>query len=212
MNRRGFLKTLLRLPFIQLAWGAKVAFASTRATAQETGRFYLLCSDEDSVHYWDFRDRIAKQVSRWFPDWSEKLTILNRDDSPAEFDRWLAQHATATRELTLPLLVRVPEGRSEGDVEIWNLAWLNHYERGTREACYPVSGGWWSVDGDFSPTLNKVKNHLYQSPNHTGGHFIKLWLDLLYFEELQSLHSDHHREMVGEGKVAWTKVNRECPH
>lgn len=167
---------------------------------------YFLSADKNSQESSEFLSKVFPYLAaRGFDAANIKQWDLNVNSD--EITRFMAKYANGAEPPRLPILVAVPASGKE--VEIWNLDWLKHAERA--DVCYPVSGGWWSVDGDWNPSLKKVKNHLYESPNHEGGNFFLLWLDQLNFEELQSLHSDHHREMTNEGSVNWKKVNRECP-
>ena len=100
-------------------------------------------------------------------------------------------------------------------IDAWSFAWLH---KGIDERPddsqpiedvdrYPLTGSWWSVEGDWNAPRDKVINHLHDAKLHTGT-FEMWWLELLSYEELQSLHTDHHREMQGTGSVKWEYVNK----
>lgn len=62
-----------------------------------------------------------------------------------------------------------------------------------RTSHYPVRGSWWTGASSY--------RHLLTGPH--AGRFNENWLKRLSYEEIQSLHSDHH-----EGKVKWQYVNK----
>src|SRR5690606_26745790 len=106
---------------------------------------------------------------------------------------FMERYGRNTRALSGTTLVFVPATDSK-EVELWTPGLVTYKETLT-DACYPVSGGWWSVEGDWNPTRRKVIRHLLESENHNFVPFEADWVRLLTFEELQSVHSDHHREM-----------------
>jgi hypothetical protein len=58
---------------------------------------------------------------------------------------------------------------------------------------YPLRGNHWSVEGDWSPTRDKVISHL-RGPNHVA-QLIPTWhIDDWSLEELRSLHDDLHEK------------------
>jgi hypothetical protein len=58
---------------------------------------------------------------------------------------------------------------------------------------YPLRGNHWSVEGDWSPTRDKVITHL-RGPNHLA-QLIPTWhIDDWSLEELRSLHDDLHEK------------------
>jgi hypothetical protein len=61
---------------------------------------------------------------------------------------------------------------------------------------YPLRGNHWSVDEDWTPTREKVVNHL-RGPNH--GHQIRAgWaIETWSYEELRSLHDNLHEQEMG---------------
>lgn len=156
-------------------------------------------------------EKAAPFLSQQDPNWFQQLVTWDTRANTREIAAFTARYGRNTRHFAYPILFSIPHWKSgTPEVETWTLQWLESAGR-FYDGCYPISGGWWSVDGDWNPSIKKVHDHLYKSPNHTDGHFQVAWLDLLKFEELQSLHSDHHREMVGDGKVIWKNVNAECP-
>ena len=58
---------------------------------------------------------------------------------------------------------------------------------------YPIRSGWWTGMSSYKHLLTGIH----------AGNFNENWLKSLSYEELQSLHSDHH-----EGKVKWHYVNQ----
>lgn len=150
---------------------------------------------------------LSPRDSRW---WNKVVSWhLERDSSNVR--KFLRRYAYATKTFQWPLLVVVPgDAFLIDEVEVFSVEWLRA-EASFEKACYPISGGWWSVDGDFHPTIEKVRKHVFEAQMHKDGKFLLEWLELLKFEEIQSLHSDHHREMIKQGKVHWKNVNAECP-
>jgi hypothetical protein len=68
-----------------------------------------------------------------------------------------------------------------------------------RTSYYPVRGSWWTGCKNYKHFLTK---------SHSGK-FNEDWLKKLSWEELQSLHSDHHEELrYGRAKVKWEFVNK----
>lgn len=131
---------------------------------------------------------------------------------PDEIRNFVSIYGRGTSNFSWPVLISVPDFFGD-DVQVWNLEWLKEHEKKITKGCYPIcsSCSWWSVEGDWNPSAKKVRRHLHDSPNHKSGHFQMEWLGLLKLDELHSLHSDHHREIIGEGKVVWKDVNAECP-
>jgi hypothetical protein len=66
---------------------------------------------------------------------------------------------------------------------------------------YPLRGNHWSIDGDWSPTQEKVVNHL-RGPNH-GHQIAASWsIEAWSYEELRSLHDDLHERELASGATA----------
>ncbi len=103
-------------------------------------------------------------------------------------------------------------------LDVWSMAWLykgiderpNPPTDNRPLVRYPLTGGWWSVDGDWNPTRAKLIRHLHDAPLHER-RFELFWLELLTYEELQSVHTDHHLELTRRGQVKWEYVNKETP-
>ncbi len=204
MTRRELLSFLGKLSVLSLVsvrslWGKS-----------SSARFVLIYDSRSSRSA--FCERLVAAAGSFLirrdPNWLENLRRLDIRQDFSHVRSLLKTYGPETTNLNLPLLLALPQD-TESDVEYWNLGWLK--ARDASQGCYPISPNWWSVDGDFDPTLEKVLTHLYKSPNHTGGYFRLDWLEQLKFEELQSLHSDHHREMIEKGKVPWKLVNQLCP-
>lgn len=60
---------------------------------------------------------------------------------------------------------------------------------------YPVRGGHWSVNGDWTPSKAELVRHLLADGMHKGK-FTQAYLDGLSREELLSLHDDDHEFRV----------------
>jgi len=56
---------------------------------------------------------------------------------------------------------------------------------------YPVRGGHWSVNGDWTPSKGELVRHLMDDGTHKGK-FTRAYLEGLSREELLSLHDDDH--------------------
>lgn len=68
-----------------------------------------------------------------------------------------------------------------------------------RTSYYPVRGSWWTGCNNWT--------HLTKGEH--AGQFDSAYLQKLSWEELQSLHSDHHEELrYGRAKVKWEYVNK----
>ena len=63
---------------------------------------------------------------------------------------------------------------------------------------YPVRNSWWTGCSSW--------RHLTTGPH--AGKFDPAYLQKLSWEELQSLHSDHHEQLRGRGSVKWSYVNK----
>ena len=55
---------------------------------------------------------------------------------------------------------------------------------------------YWGVAGTFTPSREYILNHLRHSNNHKHAAFQKWPLEEFTYDELQSLHSDHHENRV----------------
>lgn len=215
MTRRELIIMAGKLGLLAVPFSSKGVRALMKGNSESGVSRFVLIYDSTAVSAIDYRkllDKASPYLSSQDPAWLKKLTILDQSTQRNEIQSFMVKHGRNTEKLTGPVLIAVPETEDfEGEVEIWNEDWLRAKESRYTDACYPISGGWWSVEGDWNPSITKVRNHLYKSPNHKGGKFELPWLELLKFEELQSLHSDHHREMTKKGKVYWANVNKECP-
>ena len=218
MNRRNLLKALSAgaIGYFTFKPGKLFALGSTLLDGT-TDEFFLISSAPE-LETQQFHRDISLELNRRFSHSSIGITVIDRTrDSGALHN---LKKRVQFDENTLPdlIVLRIPSANKtliadlETEIEYWTQDWLSYkYRKDYVDTCYPVSDGWWSVEGDFKPTIKKVRKHLFESPNHTGGHFELDYLMLLTFEELQSLHSDHHREMIDQGHVAWEQVNHECP-
>jgi len=195
INRRSLLKLFGSVAVLG------TPFLSRLARALENPRYVLIYESSRE----SYRNLLARSGVN-----PAQVTCWELRADREKIRRFVSQYGPNTQTFSWPILVAVPE-MPGAEVEYWDLTWLNARRENFSDACYPISGSWWSVDGDWHPTKEKVADHLFTSPNHTGGKFEDSWLELLALEELQSLHSDHHREMTHQGKVAWTHVNQECP-
>ena len=195
-----------------VTWSAGIVSGLTYATAASSfvhwrtelaGRGFVLLQHPQHREANNFLQRLRPYLDRYAPRWEKEFSVITTTD-------W---KAFGLDPADGPVLVRMLD--IAGEVEIWSHRWLDYYDRKDEDddevECYPVSGGWWSVDGDWDPSWQKVRDHLFESPNHEDGEFEDWFLDQLKLEELQSLHSDHHREMIQRGQVHWDYVNVECP-
>jgi hypothetical protein len=209
-------QTIDRRALVKSAAGIWIAgsAASSAMAGIFTGprvRYIMISRSADAVAA-KFVAEVGGYIARRDQSWSGRLERLTIDRDIDAVTSILNQYGPQTEVVEWPIIAAIPPNHTAGDeVEIWSLEWLNAAEEAITDACYPISGGWWSVEGDWNPTAEKVRKHLFESPNHTEGHFVREWLDLLNRSELQSIHSDHHREMTGQGQVHWQHVNGECP-
>lgn len=214
MDRRTLLKNIYKFCLLASPFGSRLLRGSGSSLVDDLEPTLVLIHDSTSLTetYRPFLDRLAPYLDKHYPEWPLQLALWDRKVDSKAIRSLLNKYGKNTRELKLPVLINIPDSiESDGEVELWSPEWLDTLERRAMDACYPISGGWWSVEGDWNPSISKVRNHVNKSPNHSGGKFNIAWLDLLNFEELQSLHSDHHREMTNKGKVHWKNVNTVCP-
>lgn len=218
MNRREMIKVFGKIGILVSPFCAKLVHAATKKDLNASGHSdfsgpsFVLIYDSLSSASLDYRKLLGAANPHLLSrdsDWQSKLAIWDVQVHKKEIHAFVQKFGRNTTSVNYPILISVPASTDmEIEVETWTSDWLNY--KAIVDACYPISGGWWSVEGDWNPTTAKVRDHIYRSPNHTGGRFELPWLKLLKFEELQSLHSDHHREMINEGQVYWTNVNKEC--
>lgn len=213
MKRRTLLKMFCQASVLAIPITTKVARAfDDKVQSQGSESLVLIYDSRASIEYTSLLDGAAPYLNAIDSNWQARLTIWDTQFHKDQIESFMGKYGRNTTPFVGPIIVSVPKNsESDIEVELWNLDWLRAKEDRYVDACYPISGGWWSVDGDWNPSISKVRNHCFKSPNHKGGKFQLPWLDLLKFEELQSLHSDHHREMIKQGKVYWKNVNAECP-
>lgn len=158
-----------------------------------------------------FMEEVKYFISRAGRDSVDEIIVIDSSQQPEAFASMMETFGPNTKDVPELLLFKVGDQREQCH-PYWDQHWIQFVEeKFAARGCYPVSGSWWSVEGDFQPTLKKVQTHLLKSPNHTGGHFGEDYILSLRFGEAQSLHSDHHREMIHEGQVFWDYVNKACP-
>ena len=180
-------------------------------------RAFFLMHDSDPDSVLSFLKGITEHKKFKYRGWHKNLSILDIHKDKAKVQNLIAHYGSNTTKFNWPIMIAVPEDkRRVQDVELWNLDWLDQIsQQQVRKdlACYPIrNGSYWSVEGDWNPTKEKVKNHLFKSPNHVSGKFEDHWLKELNHMELQSIHSDHHDEMANRmHSVKWPYVNVECP-
>jgi len=204
MNRRDALKVLGNAVLFAAPFFSRIVQAFS---AVAPARFVLIHDSSPGSG-----DRLlecaAASLDHHDPSWRQKLLVWDVRADGEKVRAFVARYGRGTSSFQWPIVVAVPESsEAHPEVELWTLDWLRV---NFHDACYPISDGWWSVEGDWNPTLKKVRVHLLESPNHTDGKFERAWLEMLKIEEAQSLHSDHHREMIKQGKVYWKNVNAEC--
>jgi hypothetical protein len=201
MDRRRLL-TLFGMAGLSVLPRPRRLFAGSKSAR---ARSFLIVAEDRSA-----ADRLWRGASE-AGQVDSALTVLDCHRDRDAVAALLRRFGPNTQRLPAPILVRVDDTHS-GEAMVWTTEWLDAWQNNhIKDACYPISGNWWSVDGDWNPTREIVRDHLFTSMNHVDGHFEYEWLDLLTLEELQSIHSDHHREMAGDGTVYWDQVNAECP-
>jgi hypothetical protein len=150
---------------------------------------------------------------------ANQIQILDADDNATEFDR--IARALRLDPVKLPLIAKVEGGEitrrfEQGcgtPLDVWSIGWLysGTDERPDREkepatikrsGSYPLTGGWWSVEGVWNPSRDFVIKHLLGGSIHRGK-FDAAWVKSLSLAELQSLHTDDHT-----GRVRWAFVNK----
>ncbi len=212
MNRRTAIKRLCKMALLSFPLASRLAHALSRRSGDVFEPQLVLLTDSKHVSHEDLQallDAAEGSLQEEDFNWRRNLVVLDIRANAEAAGKFISRHGGNTGNLIFPLLVLVPEDGAD-EVQLWSASWLRSRRNPAAAKCYPVSGSWWSVDGDWNPSVSKVKTHLFKSPNHTGGKFELSWLELLKLDELQSLHSDHHREMTGAGKVHWAVVNC-CP-
>lgn len=209
MNRRNALKLMAKLIFLTNPLFSRLGGALERhGNETETSLVLIYDSRHPSTStYHALLDMAGPTLEARDAEWRNNLTLWDARFDTEKINAFVARYGRGTKAISYPILVSISDPDEE-EVEVWTSEWMREYEK--KKPCYPISGGWWSVDGDWSPSIQKVRTHLFKSPNHTDGEFDGGWLNVLSFEELQSVHSDHHREMTGTGKVHWNNVNK-CP-
>jgi hypothetical protein len=210
LNRRSFLKQGAQasaLFAIPLSVQARTLSRTTRL---------VFISGKEIARSSSFLTAMDAILSPHLSAWRTALTVFDPDRDAVAIGRLLSIYGPNTKLDGAPILVRLPNAEvgEFDEVETWTEEWIAAAtNKDLTNGCYPVDppNSWWSVEGDWRPSIEKVRRHLFLSPNHTSGEFTQEWLNLLEFAELQSLHSDHHREMTGQGEVIWDNVNAECP-
>ncbi len=208
MNRRKLIKNFGKSGML-----AALTF-TTKASGHPNGRNFVFFSGDREGAERFLTNVVGRSKARRF---GNDILFVDVNKERELFAKLKNIYGANTQSVNFPLLISVPPLREfQGEVEVWTKEWLLHTslqnEDPITDGCYPISGGWWSVEGDWNPTANKVRKHLFESPNHTDGEFTNAWLESLTRPELQSVHSDHHREMINDGEVHWDHVNVECPN
>jgi hypothetical protein len=204
LDRRKLLKTFGKSGLLA------TLSVTTKASGNSDSRSFLFYSGQKSQAE-NFLKKVGSRVV------ISDVRFVNVETDPQVFEKIKSIYGPNTTAISFPILVAVPSLLDfHGEVEVWNNEWVTYAENlenddAIVDACYPISGGWWSVEGDWNPTEAKVRWHLFESPNHSDAEFKEEWLKLLTRPELQSIHSDHHREMINQGEVHWNHVNSECP-
>jgi hypothetical protein len=219
MQRREALRFIGNTALISTITPPIISFAASDEPANEDVSTVKLVLIFDSAA--GDQDRVRELLTAATPSlternsaWANELRIWDIQVHRREIAAFVGEYGPNTQEFRWPVLLRVPDDFAAAirEVELWNLDWLD-YRSLKIDGCYPVSDSrsWWSVEGNWNPTVQICCDHLLGSPNHTGGNFEAPWLESLTFGEIQSLHSDHHWEMIGRGRVIWDRVNVECP-
>lgn len=163
MNRRTLLKKLYQYAIPATPFSTKIFGALNHPS-------FVLIHDSSDKHqdYRSLLQSVAPYVESAYPGWRTQLVVWDAQTHSREIRRFVGQYGRNTEVLKLPVLVAVPSTFGiENEVELWNLDWLAAWERSFKDACYPISGGWWSVEGDWNPTVEKVRKHCFESPNHS---------------------------------------------
>lgn len=203
MNRRTLLKLFGKAVLLTFPWASRISFG----TKVEGDSFILiydaLGQDPDLL-----LEGARKFLTHIHPNWEQKLTTWEMHLDETAIEAFRENYAPHTTELQLPILINVPEVY-EGDVRVWTLKWLESQTLSPQTRYYPVSPSeyWWSIEGNLHPTDRQIRQHLYWYIAHFG-RFRSWWLNRLNYYELQSLHGDHHWELIGQGRVHWQYVNK----
>jgi hypothetical protein len=75
---------------------------------------------------------------------------------------------------------------------------------------YPLRGNHWSVDGDWSPTQERVVSHL-RGPNHGSQILASYQIEVWSYEELRSLHDDLHERELANGGGSYSTTSYYSP-
>ena len=166
MTRRSLLKLLGNVILL----GGPALSRLAQALSETEPVAYLLLYDSESGDYGPLLHQVGVApalVTKW---------DIRKDG--AKIRAFLARHGRRTTTFSYPVLLARPETNAP-DVEYWDMAWVRARSANFGDACYPISGSWWSVEGDWHPTKEKVEAHLFHSPNHASGKFQEEWLALL---------------------------------
>lgn len=209
MNRRSLFASFFKLILVAMPFSSRLL----KAFAPSLTEKFVLIYDSRLPRLFSDRliDKADAILRSWDSRWMDKLVRLDIATQSQAVNAFIVKYGANTKTVPSPILVAVPENFvEEGEVALWTTELINARDK-NEIVCYPISSNWWSVEGDWNPSIKKVRDHLFKSPNHKDGVFVMDWLMQLQFEELQSLHSDHHREMTKKGMVQWHLVNYTCP-
>lgn len=206
MNRRKFFAT--QLAFLTSTYSVWINRAAALSESPKTRYFLIFDGTDSSQTHQTLLQRARDVIANQNPDWEKHLTTMDLQVDTTAVNSLIQLYVPQTTSFKWPVLIGITEGEEE--IQFWSPESLRA-DWAITDGCYPLNSTWWSVEGDMNPTIEKVRNHLDRSFNHMTGNFRTPWLNLLQFEELQSLHSDHHREMSWMGRVYWKYVNRQCP-
>ena len=125
-----------------------------KAMGQDRSVYYFL---EHPNGRWNesFWNQAAAMLQGIDANWRSRLVRLRQDRDLPEIRAVLQHYGPNTVAINGPLIVKVFEDQP-GEAEVFDDRWLQHSLRAFTEDCYPVSGGWWSVDGDWNPSWEKV--------------------------------------------------------
>lgn len=148
------------------------------------------------------------------------------DERPELLDQLGKELGIPPESLSFPFVVKIENGKivrrwtpgCTTPMDVWTFSWLMdgvevrpvtvEPEKATvaRSGHYPLTGGWWSVEGHWNPSKAFLISHLTRHSNHAS-RFAKrrAWLETLSIAELQSVHTDDHTN-----RLKWNYIERQA--
>jgi thiol-disulfide isomerase/thioredoxin len=145
------------------------------------------------------------------------------DERPELLEQLGAELGIKPENISFPFVVKIEDGKivrrwtpgCTTPMDVWTFSWLAdgvevrpvtvEPERATvaRSGQYPLTGGWWSVEGQWNPSKSFLISHLTTHSNHAGRFARRRgWLETLSISELQSVHTDDHT-----GRLKWSYID-----